>query len=178
MFLVPPDLGRRTGPSWRAALRGVLLFAIAPGIVLWVAISAFGKLFTGPLKSWNHLESDLNRSLQDTRTQTWDSITAIWSHIGNTEIIISLTVVAVVLVYWRTRRWWFASILPSRSACRQPFSWQRPLSPAAHARMSHIWTQPHPRPATPAVTSGRPWPCSPRSRSWPPRSSGPGCAGL
>jgi len=110
MFLVPPDLGRGNGPSWRTALRDVLLFAIAPGIVLWVAISAFGKLITGPLKSWNHSESDLNRSLQDTRTQTWDSITAIWSHIGNTEIIISLTVVAVVLVYWRTRRWWFAVI--------------------------------------------------------------------
>jgi len=63
-----------------------------------------------PLKSWNHTESDLNRSLQDTRTQTWDSITAVWSHIGNTEIIISLTVFTVVLVYWRTRRWWFAAI--------------------------------------------------------------------
>ena len=110
MFLVPPDLGRSTGPRGRTAVRDVLLFAIVPGIVLWVAISALGKLFTGPLKSWNHSESDLNRSLQDARTQTWDSITAIWSHIGNTEIIISLTVVAVVLVYWRTRRWWFAAI--------------------------------------------------------------------
>jgi membrane-associated phospholipid phosphatase len=110
MLLVPPDLGRGTGPSRRTALRDVLFFAIAPGVVLWAAISAFGKLFTGPLKSWNHSESDLNRSLQDTRTPTWDSVTAIWSHIGNTEIIISLAVVAVVLVYWRTRRWWFAAI--------------------------------------------------------------------
>jgi len=91
-------------------VRDVLLIAIAPGIALWVAISAFGKLFVGPFKSWNRSESDLNRSLQGTRTQTWDSITAIWSHIGNTEIIIGVALVAVALVYWRTRRWWFAAI--------------------------------------------------------------------
>ena len=110
MFLVPPELGRRTGPSLGAAVRDVLLIAIAPGLLLWVAISAVGKLFTGPLKGWNHSESNLNRSLQDTRTTTWDSVTAIWSHIGNTEIIIGVTVIAVALVFWRTRRWWFAVI--------------------------------------------------------------------
>ena len=110
MLLVPPDLGRRTGPVPRAAVRSIFLLTVAPAIVLWLAISAFGKLFTGPLKSWNHSESDLNRSLQDTRTQTWDSVTAIWSHIGNTEIIIGVALVAVALVFWRTRRWWFAVI--------------------------------------------------------------------
>ena len=110
MLLVPPDLDRRTGPAPRSAVRNVLLLAVAPGFVLWLAISAFGKLFSGPFKSWNHSESDLNRSLQDTRTRTWDSVTAVWSHIGNTEIIIGVCVVAVALVFWRTRRWWFAVI--------------------------------------------------------------------
>jgi len=88
----------------------VLLLALAPGVALWLAISAIGKLFSGPLKSWNHSESDLNRSLQDTRTQAWDSVTAIWSHIGNTEIIIGVALTAVALIFWRTRRWWFAVI--------------------------------------------------------------------
>jgi membrane-associated phospholipid phosphatase len=110
MLLVPPDLARRKGPDPGTAVRNVLLLALAPGIVLWLAISAIGKLFTGPLKSWDHSESDLNRSLQDTRTQTWDSVTAIWSHIGNTEIIIGVALAAVALVFWRTRRWWFAVI--------------------------------------------------------------------
>ncbi|MEO8518774.1 MAG: phosphatase PAP2 family protein [Dermatophilaceae bacterium] len=110
MFLVPPDLGRGTRPVPRTAARDILLLALAPGLLLWAAISAFGKLFTGPLKGWNHSESDLNRSLQDTRTTTWDSVTAIWSHIGNTEIIIGVTVIAVAVVFWRTRRWWFAVI--------------------------------------------------------------------
>ena len=110
MLLVPPDLSRRTGPDRRAALRGLLLVALAPAIALWLAIAAFGKLLTGPLVSWNHSESALNRSLQDTRDRAWDMITAIWSHVGNTEIIIGVTLVAVVLVWWRTRRWWFAII--------------------------------------------------------------------
>ena len=79
MLLVPPDLARRTGPGWRTAVRNVLLRALAPGIVLWLAISAFGKVLTGPLVGWAHSESGLNRSLQETRDKAWDSITAVWS---------------------------------------------------------------------------------------------------
>jgi membrane-associated phospholipid phosphatase len=110
MFLVPPDLARRTGPDWRTAVRNLLLHALAPGIVLWLAIAAFGQALTGPLIGWNRSESALNRSLQGTRDRTWDSVTALWSHVGNTEIIIGVSAVAVALVWWRTRRWWFAVI--------------------------------------------------------------------
>ncbi len=110
MLLVPTDLARRTGPGWRTAVRNVLLRAIAPGIVLWLAIAGFGRLLTGPLLGWNRSESTLNRSLQDTRDRTWDAVTAVWSHIGNTEIIIGVCLVAVAVLWWRTRRWWFAVI--------------------------------------------------------------------
>jgi undecaprenyl-diphosphatase len=34
----------------------------------------------------------------------------VWSHIGNTEIIIGVCVVAVALVWWLTREWWFAIV--------------------------------------------------------------------
>ena len=110
MLLVPPDLERRTGPDRRTAIRSLLLRALAPGIVLWLAIAGFGQLLTGPLEGWNRSESALNRSLQGTRNQTWDSVTALWSHVGNTEIIIGVCVVAVVVLWWRTGRWWFAVI--------------------------------------------------------------------
>lgn len=109
MFLVPPDLARRTGPDRRTAVRDVLLRAIAPGIALWLAILGFGLVLMGPLNGWRS-ESAFNRRLQETRDQTWDSVTALWSHVGNTEIIIGVCVVAVVVLWWRTRRWWFAVI--------------------------------------------------------------------
>lgn len=110
MFLVPPDLGRRTGPDRRTAIRGALLLALAPGIVLWLAIAGFGLLLSGPLTGWARSESDLNRSLQGTRALTWDTVTSLWSRLGNTEIIIGVCLVAVGVLWWRTRRWWFAVI--------------------------------------------------------------------
>ena len=110
MFLVPPNLARSRGPDWRTAVRGLLLRALLPAVALWVAISAFGQLLTEPLVGWNHSESALNRSLQGTRDRTWDSATALWSHVGNTEMVIGVALVAVTVVWWRTRRWWFAAI--------------------------------------------------------------------
>jgi len=110
MLLVPPDLNRHTGPDRSTALRGVLLLALVPAMILWLAIAGFGQLLSGPLKRWGQSESDLNRSVQGGRTRTWDSVTAIWSHLGNTEIIIGVCVLTVAVVWWRTRRWWFAVI--------------------------------------------------------------------
>jgi len=48
-----------------------------------LAIAGFGLLLTGQLKGWDRSESALNRPLQDTQSRTWDSITALWSHVGN-----------------------------------------------------------------------------------------------
>ncbi len=110
MLLVPPDLAGRVGPDRRRAVRNVLLGALAPGIALWLVITAFGQLLTGPLVGWNRSESGLNRTLQDTRTRTWDSVTAVWSYVGNTEIIIGVCAIVVMALWWRTRRWWFAVI--------------------------------------------------------------------
>jgi membrane-associated phospholipid phosphatase len=109
-LLVPPDLARRTGPDRRTAIRSLLLLALVPGIVLWLAIAGFGLVLAGPLRGWDRSESALNRSLQSARDRTLDSVTALWSHLGNTEIIIGVCAVAVAVVWWRTRRWWFALI--------------------------------------------------------------------
>jgi membrane-associated phospholipid phosphatase len=110
MLLVPPDLARRTGPDRRTAVRNVLLRALAPGVALWFAIAAFGQLLVGPLVGWNRSESTLNRLLQDTGDRVWDTVTAVWSRAGNTEVIIGVCVIAVMVLWWRTRRWWFAVI--------------------------------------------------------------------
>jgi hypothetical protein len=49
VLLIPPDLDRRTGPARGTAVRGILLGALAPGILLWLAIAAIGRLLTGPI---------------------------------------------------------------------------------------------------------------------------------
>ena len=110
MFLVPPHLARRTGPDRPTAVRGVLFRLLAPGILLWLAIIGFGRALTGPLKGWDRSESALNRWLQESRDRPWDFVTSLWSHVGNTEVIIGVCLVTVVALWWRTRRWWFAVI--------------------------------------------------------------------
>ena len=50
-------------PTTAEAARGLLLRAILPGIVVWLAIVGFGELLRGPLKSLNHTESGLNADL-------------------------------------------------------------------------------------------------------------------
>lgn len=97
----------QTTPSIGEALRDVALRAIAPAVLLWAAIVGIGELIRGPLGGLNS-ENAISRDVQTTRTPTWDDITAVWSHIGNTEIVIGVCVVAVAFLWWRTRQWWVA----------------------------------------------------------------------
>ena len=34
----------------------------------------------------------------------------VWSRIGNTEVVIGVTIVMVALIWWRTRQWWVAVV--------------------------------------------------------------------
>ena len=107
-FLTRYDDDRST-PHLGSALRDLLLRAAAPAVVLWAAIVALGLLIRGPfggLKS----EDAISKDVQETRTATWDTVTMVWSHIGNTEIVIGVCVLAVGLLWWRTRQWWLAVV--------------------------------------------------------------------
>ena len=96
-------------PTPRAALGDAAKRVLAPALVLFGAIVGFGFLIMGPLGGlpW---ESDLSRSVAAGRTQVWNTVTMVWSRIGNTEIIIGVCVVAVALIWWRTRQWWYAVV--------------------------------------------------------------------
>lgn len=96
-------------PSAREALRDAALRVIAPAFVLFALIVGVGWLIMAPLGGLRS-EDDLSRSVQRGRTPTWDAVTAVWSHIGNTEIVIGVCVVAVAFVWWRTRQWWYAVV--------------------------------------------------------------------
>lgn len=97
-------------PTVGQALRDVGLRAVLPGFLVFGLILAGGLILMGPLAGWNRSESEINRSVQDTRTPMWDSVTAVWSHVGNTEIVIGVCAIVVALTWWRTRQWWYAVV--------------------------------------------------------------------
>ena len=98
-----------TRPSVVGWLGDLARRAIVPALALFAAIVALGKVIVGPLNSIP-AEDDINRNIQAGRTPLWDSITAVWSHIGNTEIVIGVCVLAVAALWWRTKQWWYAVI--------------------------------------------------------------------
>ena len=98
-----------SAPPVATALRDLFVRAVAPAIALWAAIVGIGLVIRGPLGGLP-AEDAVSKDAQGTRTAAWDSVTSVWSHIGNTEIVIGVCVLAVGLLWWRTRQWWVAVI--------------------------------------------------------------------
>jgi undecaprenyl-diphosphatase len=99
----------RSAPSVASATRDLAVRAVAPAILLWVAIVLGGLFIRGPLEGLSS-EVAISKDVQDSRTERWDAITMLWSRLGNTEIVIGVCVVAVGLLWWRTREWWRAVV--------------------------------------------------------------------
>lgn len=100
-----------SAPSVLGWLRDVLVRAVLPGLALFAVIIALGQLIVGPLASIP-AEDELNRRIRAAGGPAWDAITGLWSTIGNTEVVIGVCVLAVVLLWWRTRQWWYA-VMPA-----------------------------------------------------------------
>src|SRR6478752_2526889 len=97
-------------PGAGAVARSLLLRVLLPGILIWAVICGIGLLLAGPLKSIEDNENSVSEALAKGRTATMNSVTAVWSHIGNTEIVIGVCVVACLVLLALTRRWWLAII--------------------------------------------------------------------
>ena len=52
----------------------------------------------------------INRDVRAAVGAQWDGLTHWWSTIGNTEIIIGTCVIAVAILFFRTRQWWLALV--------------------------------------------------------------------
>jgi membrane-associated phospholipid phosphatase len=96
-------------PSVGTALRDLLLRAVTPAVAVWLVVVGFGLLIRGPLGGLTS-EDAISKDVQGTRTASWDTVTLVWSHIGNTEIVIGVCVLAVGALWWRTRQWWMAVV--------------------------------------------------------------------
>ena len=99
----------RSRPPVGSALRDMALRLLVPALVLFGVIVGVGLLINGPLDDLK-TEDALSTALAEGRTDLWNSITMVWSRIGNTEIIIGVCVIMVALVWWRTKEWWYAVV--------------------------------------------------------------------
>lgn len=94
----------RTRPLTAATRRDLVRRAAVPVALLWVGIVATGLLITGPLDGLP-AEVGVNEALEERRTPVMDTLTSIWSNIGATAFIIGACVLAVAVLWWRTRQW-------------------------------------------------------------------------
>lgn len=97
-------------PTVSGALKDIAARAIAPAVVLWAAIVGIGFLLKGPFGWLASREELVNVRLAAGRTPTMDTITKVWSHIGNTEYVIGVCVIVVAVMWWRTKQWWYAVV--------------------------------------------------------------------
>lgn len=97
-------------PAFTDALKQLAVRALLPGVVLFAVIVGIGFLLTGPFWQFADRENEVNRALQDGRTPTGETVTLFMSSIGNTEYVIGVCLLAVALIWWRTKRWWYAVI--------------------------------------------------------------------
>ncbi|GAA3635269.1 hypothetical protein GCM10022236_42350 [Microlunatus ginsengisoli] len=75
-----------------------------------MVILGIGLLVTGPLSGTLGGEDDIVRTLVSRRSNTWNSITFYWSHIGNIEWVIAVCLIGSGLILWRTRDWRLAAV--------------------------------------------------------------------
>lgn len=99
----------RSTPPVGSALRDLLLRAAVPAVGVWLVVVGLGLLIKDPLGGLTS-EDAISKDVQGTRTATWDAVTLVWSHIGNTEIVITVCMLAVGAIWWRTHQWWLAVV--------------------------------------------------------------------
>jgi membrane-associated phospholipid phosphatase len=83
----------------------LLTRAVAPCVALGGVVVGLGLSLKGPLDGLSHSEEAVNKDLAAHRSNTWNTITLIWSHIGNTESVIGVCIVVAAILLWRTRDW-------------------------------------------------------------------------
>jgi undecaprenyl-diphosphatase len=89
----------------RQDLSDLLVRAVAPGVVLFGVLAGVGLLLNGPLDPVDDAEDKVTDAFNRNRTDFWDPISWVCSRFGNTEIVIGVCLLAVAIIWWRTREW-------------------------------------------------------------------------
>ncbi|WP_307858058.1 phosphatase PAP2 family protein [Cellulomonas fulva] len=98
-----------TPPRFAAAARDVAVRGLGLAALWWLVLLGVGLVIHGPLDDLQ-AESSVNEWFVDQRTATLDTASNIASHGGETFVIIGVALLAMALVWWRTRQWWFAIV--------------------------------------------------------------------
>ncbi len=98
---------RRPAPAQVGA--DLLRRAVLPATGLWAVVVLVGLLIVGPLGSLPG-ELAVNRALESARTPRWDTITAAGTHLGSSSYVLAVCLLAVAVLWWRTRQWWLAVV--------------------------------------------------------------------
>ena len=109
MSTVDRYAGDGSAPTGRQAWRDLARRALAPAAGLWALIVGTGVLIVGPLGDPPG-EDALVRRIAQGRTPLLDTVTTVWSALGQTEFIIGACLLAIGLLWWRTRQWWLAVV--------------------------------------------------------------------
>lgn len=100
-----------TRPGAKGALRDLAVRAMLPAMGLWLVIVGVGWLIVrGPLMTLGTSEEQVNDTLAAGRTATWTAISHWWSLIGNTQVIVGVCLVVTAILWFSTKRWWFAVV--------------------------------------------------------------------
>lgn len=83
--------------------------AVLPGLLVWAAIVALGKLIMGPLHELRPEEA-LSQDIEADRSGLWNTLTDVWSTSTDTWFTIGTAVVVSLLIWYLTRRWWVGMV--------------------------------------------------------------------
>ena len=68
-------------------------------------LAGVGLLLNGPFEAVDDAEDKITDAFNRNRSDFWDPISWVCSRFGNTEVVIGVCLIAVVIIWWRTREW-------------------------------------------------------------------------
>jgi undecaprenyl-diphosphatase len=99
-----PTATRVDRPSWADA-RDLLIYVVAPALILWGLVTGLGLLIVGPLAAPLTAEDAMNQWVAARRSATWNAVTATTSYLGSTTMVVAGGLLIFGLVWWRMRDW-------------------------------------------------------------------------
>ncbi|WP_234983344.1 phosphatase PAP2 family protein [Demequina sp. NBRC 110053] len=80
---------------------------LLPTTILWLAVVGTGLLIVDVIALDERAVSD---AFVEARTDTLDSVSAVISEMGNTQVLIATCLLIVAFIWWQSRQWWFAIV--------------------------------------------------------------------